>query len=138
MLSLIDLRPRLLRPGGISRKDLEKVVGPIDSAQDQGEGAHPAPGMHPRHYSPRTPLYLVANGKLPAQGHGIYLKYEHPPSRSDIVVQQMPTLSSQYAAVLYKVLHQADAGNFEWIAVDRPPSNARLGGNQRSPQTRSH
>jgi L-threonylcarbamoyladenylate synthase len=78
--------------------------------------------MHPRHYSPRTTLYLTANGKVPDQGHGIYLRHQHPPSRADVAVHQMPQSAAGYAAALYEVLHQADAGNYNWIAVDLPPS----------------
>ena len=112
----------LLRPGGISRSALEAVIGPMASAQEIQGGAHPAPGMHPRHYSPRTPLHLTSNGKLPDQGGGIYLQHQHPPSRTNIATQQMPKSASDYAATLYEVLHHADAGNYEWIAVDLPPS----------------
>jgi len=114
--------PVLLRPGGISRTALEAVVGPLTSAQEIRAGAHPAPGMHPRHYSPRTPLHLTSNGKLPDQGRGVYLQHQHPPSRTNIAIQQMPKSASDYSATLYEVLHHADAGNYEWIAVDLPPS----------------
>ncbi len=125
-LQLKEPRPVLLRPGGISRTELEAIVGPIASAQEVLSGAHPAPGMHPRHYSPRTPLYLVANGKLPDQGprklRGLYLQHQHPPSRPDIAIQQMPQPASGYATALYQALHQADAGNYDWIAIDLPPN----------------
>jgi L-threonylcarbamoyladenylate synthase len=115
-------KPMLLRPGGISRQALEAIVGPVASAHEVQAGAHPAPGMHPRHYSPRTPLYLVSNGKLPDQGKGIYLQHRHPPSDAHVTIHQMPQTPAEYAAALYEVLHQVDAGNYEWIAVDLPPS----------------
>jgi len=122
VLSLAEPTPILLRPGGISRTELEAVVGPIASSQEVQPGAHPAPGMHPRHYSPRTTLYLVTNGRLPDQGQGIYLQHQHPPSRESIQTIQMPAAAADYAAALYEVLHQADAGSYNWIAVDLPPS----------------
>src|SRR6202521_5768300 len=62
VLSLAGRRPILLRPGGISRTELETIVGPVAFAQEAQAGAHPSPGMHPRHYSPRTPLLLVKDG----------------------------------------------------------------------------
>jgi L-threonylcarbamoyladenylate synthase len=124
--------PVLLRPGGISRRELEAVVGPIASAYEVQAGAHPAPGMHPRHYSPRTPLYLVMNGKLPGQGQGqrqdqgqgLYLQHLHPPNCANfgVTIQQMPHSAGDYGAALYEVLHQADAGNYNWIALDLPPT----------------
>src|SRR6185295_1812246 len=42
----------LLRPGMISLDAIEQFSA-------RPGGAHPAPGMHERHYSPRTPLILV-------------------------------------------------------------------------------
>ena len=129
VLSLAEPRPTLLRPGGISRAQLEAVVGPIAVALEVQAGSHPAPGMHPRHYSPRTNLYLVTNGNLPERlldsehGKGIYLQHRHPlrRSRTGIAFHQMPPSAADYAAALYDVLHQADAGNYDWIAIDLPP-----------------
>jgi hypothetical protein len=40
----------------------------------------------------------------------------------NITIHQMPQSAADYAAVLYEVLHQADAGNYDWIAVDLAPS----------------
>jgi L-threonylcarbamoyladenylate synthase len=90
--------------------------------------------MHPRHYSPRTPLFLVANGNLPDEGQGqcqgVYLQLANPPKRPNISSEidakiaaiQMPTSATDYAAALYEKLHQADAANADWIAVDQPPN----------------
>jgi L-threonylcarbamoyladenylate synthase len=119
-------QPILFRPGGIPRTEIESVlgstVGTIATAADPAAGPHPAPGLHPRHYSPRTTLYLAANGNLPDRGQGIYLQHRHPPSRADITIHQMPQSAADYTAALYEVLHQADAANYNWIAVDLPPN----------------
>jgi L-threonylcarbamoyladenylate synthase len=123
VLSLAGPEPVLLRPGGISRTELEAIAGPVASAQEVEAGAHPSPGMHPRHYSPRTPLLLVKDGKLPDQGPGVYLQHQHLPSRESTQTIQMPAAAADYAAALYEVLHQADAGNYNWIAVDLPPNS---------------
>lgn len=120
VLSLVEARPVLLRPGGISRAELESVLGPIDSAEAPSGVAHPAPGMHPRHYSPRTPLFLVSNGELPA-GRGIYLQHMRPLHSAGVESIQMPLSAGEYAARLYSALHQADDANADWIAVDLPP-----------------
>lgn len=127
VLSLAELQPVLLRPGGISRQALESVIGPIASAQgglgrEVPIGAHPSPGMHARHYSPRTSLLLVSNGKLPEQGKGIYLQHTHAATRPTVTTVQMPTAAADYAAALYGKLHQADEANADWIAVDVPPT----------------
>ncbi len=122
VLSLVGPEPVLLRPGGISRTELEAIVGPVASAPEAQAGAHPSPGMHPRHYSPRTPLLLVKDGKLPDQGQGIYLQHQRLPSRESVRTIQMPADAADYGAALYEILHQADAGNYNWIAVDLPPN----------------
>ncbi len=139
VLSLAEAKPTLLRPGGIPRIELEAIIGPVAIAREVQAGAHPSPGMHPRHYSPRTSLYLAANGKLPDQGQGqeqeqgerqgLYLRHHNPPSRANIstnitiTIHQMPQSAADYAAALYEVLHLADNRNYNWIAVDVPPSS---------------
>jgi L-threonylcarbamoyladenylate synthase len=122
VLSLVGPVPTLLRPGGISRSELEAMIGSIAFAQETPTGAHPAPGMHPRHYSPRTPLFLTTKGRLPDTGQGIYFQYEHPPNRTNVTVRQMPRSVVDYASLLYAALHQADTANYPWIAVDLPPN----------------
>jgi L-threonylcarbamoyladenylate synthase len=122
VLSLAGPNPTLLRPGGIPRTALEEIVGPIAVASEVPAGAHPSPGMHPRHYSPRTTLYLTTSGAVPEEGRGIYLQHLHSPSRVDVLTRQMPRSPSEYAASLYDALHQADGSGCFWIAVDLPPS----------------
>ena len=66
--SIVDVRdparPRLLRPGAISKAQLERVLGrPVRYTQSVGRAdvAQLAPGMLTRHYSPRTPVVLHAD-----------------------------------------------------------------------------
>src|SRR5580704_6649008 len=80
VLSLVAEGPVLLRPGGISRQQIEAIIGPVTLQAEAPQHAHPSPGMHPRHYSPRTPLLLIGNGNVPATGRGAYLQLRHPPS----------------------------------------------------------
>ena len=66
--TIVDLRdparPRLLRPGAITRAQLEQVLGcrvPTGkSARQPAPGAQLAPGLLTQHYSPRTPVTLHA------------------------------------------------------------------------------
>jgi L-threonylcarbamoyladenylate synthase len=120
----------LLRPGGISRTAIEALIGPVLSAADPIAGAHPSPGMHPRHYSPRTPLFLIQDGnwtelehqgKSSQPGKGLYLQHSIPPNR-DVTIHQMPRSAAEYAAALYGTLHHADMQSYKWIAVDVPPA----------------
>jgi len=121
VLSLTGPRPVLLRPGGIARAELETVIGQVSMETGTPGGAHPSPGMHPRHYSPRTRLLLIEEGKVPTEGKGIFLQHRHPPTRKDVDTVQMPDTAIAYAAVLYETLHVADDSGSDWIAADLPP-----------------
>jgi L-threonylcarbamoyladenylate synthase len=120
VLSLAGDRPVLLRPGGVSRQQIEDVIGPVFVQSEASEVAHPAPGMHPRHYSPRTKLLLVRDGEVPAEGAGAYLQLREPPRREVREIVQMPHDAPAYAAELYRVLHALDAKGYDWIAVEQP------------------
>jgi L-threonylcarbamoyladenylate synthase len=78
--------------------------------------------MHPRHYSPRTPLLLVRGGDLPAHGRGAYLYREGGYSGpAGMRAVEMPAEAGAYAALLYETLHTLDAEGLDWIAVEQPP-----------------
>ncbi|MBN1438407.1 MAG: threonylcarbamoyl-AMP synthase [Anaerolineales bacterium] len=53
--------PVLLRPGGVSRADLEAVLGPVRIARP-GERITASPGRRPRHYAPDARLILCPGG----------------------------------------------------------------------------
>lgn len=57
--------PTILRPGGITREQLEAVIGrvEVDPALSGGEEKPKAPGMKYRHYAPEAPLYLVSGSR---------------------------------------------------------------------------
>lgn len=123
VLSLVGERPVLLRPGGISRAEIEAVIGPLADAPEPPSGeSHASPGLHPRHYSPRTRLYLVENGEVPREGSGAYLQFAHFPHHTVAEIVVMPLDAASYAARLYDVLHLLDGKGFDWIAVDSPPN----------------
>ncbi|MCP3739789.1 L-threonylcarbamoyladenylate synthase [Rossellomorea sp. BNER] len=53
--------PVILRPGGVTREQLEEIVGTVevDPSLKEGKGAPKSPGMKYTHYAPNAPLYLV-------------------------------------------------------------------------------
>jgi L-threonylcarbamoyladenylate synthase len=62
VLDLVADVPVILRPGGITPEELEKVIGKVkvDPGADGGDVSRPrSPGMKYRHYAPRVPLVLV-------------------------------------------------------------------------------
>jgi len=105
-------RLKLLRPGMIA-------LGEIEQAAAQAGEAHPSPGMHEKHYSPRTRLILVCSAsELPDRtGAYVWRAALGPAARA----VRMPLDAAPYAAQLYRVLHQLDTENWPWIAVEMPP-----------------
>jgi L-threonylcarbamoyladenylate synthase len=62
------LRPVLLRPGGIARADIERVLGrPLIEPPAGTSEAPLAPGQLASHYAPRTPLRLDAQRVEPGE-----------------------------------------------------------------------
>ncbi|RPF54096.1 L-threonylcarbamoyladenylate synthase [Aquisalibacillus elongatus] len=53
--------PMILRPGGITRSDIESVIGPVDVAPAMIEKneAPRSPGMKYKHYAPDAPIWIV-------------------------------------------------------------------------------
>ena len=136
VLSLAGSQPILLRPGGISRTEIESLIGPIAAAVDPPTSPHPAPGLHPRHYSPRTTLYLATNGKLPDQGQGIYLQYQNPPNRPQ---HYHPPDAAIRRRLRSRALRSSPPGRRRELRLDRRRSRAqraRVGSHPRSPETR--
>lgn len=128
VLSLTGRKPVLLRPGMVTRVQIEELIGPVLEATDQkvaADAAHPSPGMHRRHYSPRTPLVLVEDGRLPP-GRGAYLRLSGSAMAAKVVT--MPASPGGYATVLYDTLHALDRESWEWIAVERPPESVEWAG----------
>jgi len=106
VISLVCARPRILRPGVISRTDIEAVIGPVEV----GAGAE-SPGQHPKHYSPRTRVVL---GDSPSEGQGVRWA--------------MPSDPTVCAEQLYRALHELDAHGYDWIAIDLPPDTPEWAG----------
>lgn len=111
VVSIANRKLTLLRPGMIPFPQLELATAQAD--------AHPAPGMHERHYSPRTPLYLVASPEHLPQGKGAYVWWNQSATLERNVL--LPAKPTAYAARLYDVLHTLDHEGWPWIAVEAPP-----------------
>jgi L-threonylcarbamoyladenylate synthase len=109
VLSLASATPTLLRPGMVSQSEIEAVTGPVSAPSPAGaRAAHASPGMHAKHYAPKTPFYLLKPGEAPPSGRGKLLR--------------MPRDAAGYAASLYAELHRADNEGWDWIAVEEPPA----------------
>ncbi|MEO8099538.1 MAG: L-threonylcarbamoyladenylate synthase [Acidobacteriota bacterium] len=103
---------RLLRRGMIS-------LGQVEEAHAEAGSAHAAPGMHHRHYSPKTPLRIVKHPNELPDEDGAYVWHSLPALAKRFV--QLPANPEKYAAQLYATLHTLDAEGWPWIAVEAPP-----------------
>jgi L-threonylcarbamoyladenylate synthase len=114
--TVLSLEPLLLlRAGMVTRQEIEAVMSGEVGVPSAVAGAHPSPGMHLRHYSPRTPLLLVRGGAIPGRGRGAYVGFDAA------ATVRMPLDPAAYGAALYSTLHRLDDGQLDWIAVERPP-----------------
>ncbi len=119
VLSIVD-DPLLLRPGMVSREQIEAVIGPVRVAGAAAtEAGHASPGLHLRHYSPVTPLVLVTLGEALPAGRGAHMFITAPRPAARAVA--MPNDAEEYGAALYRTLYELDAQGHDWIAVEVPP-----------------
>lgn len=105
---------RLLRPGGVSRGQLEAVCGRLE-VDDAAEGAKPSPGMYSRHYAPKAEVRLVE--RISGGAAGLVLGAT---AGSNQVA--MPPQAAEYARALYHALHELDASGAQVIEVEAPPA----------------
>jgi L-threonylcarbamoyladenylate synthase len=119
--TVIDLNgstPTLLRPGGIVREDLEKVIGPI-ILSDGSNDMKRSPGMLERHYAPSIPLRL--NAKKANSGEA-FLAFGSTVNTHHLNLSRLGDLK-EAAANLFAMLRMLDQPNFRGIAVMRIPTS---------------
>jgi len=108
----------LLRPGGITSDDLEKIVGQLAIA-DGSSDAPRSPGMLARHYAPATPVIL--NASCPETA-GAFLGFG--PNMPDATLNLSVSGSLREAAAnLFAMLRQLDIGKFQSIAISPIPED---------------
>jgi L-threonylcarbamoyladenylate synthase len=122
-------QPTLLRPGSITRLDLEQVLGtPVAESADD---APRAPGRLERHYAPRTPLEVVPVDRLGSRLAALFhlrvavlapaaalQSLRAPPA----VQLPAPDDAVAYARDLYANLHELDHAAADRIVVSAPPA----------------
>src|SRR5262249_474778 len=121
----------LLRPGGVPRRDIERVLGhalvqlPRDAESDNGQPL--APPILTSHYPPRTPLRLNASTVGPDEA---LLAFGPPAEGADRAAAVMNLSArgdlNEAAANLFGYLRALDAGQAASIAV-MPIPNEGLG-----------
>ena len=117
VVSLLDGPPRLLRPGAVTRSQIETLVGPL---ADAGADAGRSPGRLARHYAPSSPVRL--NVADPAPGEA-WLAFGDAPGGPGIFNLSPTGNLNEAAANLFTFLRAADRLSPIAIAVAPIPHN---------------
>ena len=127
--TIVDLSgavPRVLRPGRITRAQVEAVLGrPLDAGKHSSDAPRHSGGLD-AHYAPRTPTRVVGATELDATlaSHGAarcaVLGIGKAPAGVAAAVA-LPADVQAYAHGLYAALRDLDARGAAVILVERPP-----------------
>lgn len=112
VVSFLDGAPKLLRPGGVSRGEIEQTIGMALAVESHAARPH-APGQLPSHYAPRAEIRLHAEAPRAGEAYlGFGPLHAHGPytlsASGDLV---------EAAASLFRLLHDIDATGAKAIAV---------------------
>jgi L-threonylcarbamoyladenylate synthase len=120
--------PSILRPGGVTREDLEAALGQPVGAD--GASRIRVPGQHPSHYAPRAHVILVepeeiAGAAERAQEQGRLVGVMLPPDLADLPVKAhavvaIPDSPAAYARGLYGYLRELDLRGCDLIIASLP------------------
>jgi L-threonylcarbamoyladenylate synthase len=136
--TIIDLsgnRPKLLRPGHITRHDIEAVlqtelmiISPQSEQTRQSEMR--APGMMAVHYAPATQAMLCPADHLPEMIQELnfrnkkigILAYSLEWAENKLIrIIRLPEQADDYAQALYASLRELDSLQLDIILVEQPP-----------------
>ncbi|MBV7700560.1 L-threonylcarbamoyladenylate synthase [Streptomyces sp. TRM70350] len=120
--------PSILRPGGVTREDLETVLGCPLAVHSTSRVR--VPGQHPSHYAPRARVVLVEPEKVIGEaelaqelGHqvGVLLppSFANTPVKAHAVVV-VPGSPAAYARGLYGFLRELDQQRCDLIVASLP------------------
>jgi L-threonylcarbamoyladenylate synthase len=110
-------RPRLLRPGAVTRDQIEALIGPLADAEAD---ARRSPGRLARHYAPHLPLRLEA--EAPGADEA-FLAFGPGAPEGPRVWNLSPSGDlAEAAANLFRFLRAADASGARAISVAPIPS----------------
>jgi L-threonylcarbamoyladenylate synthase len=124
--TIVDLSggaPTVLRPGHISKRELEDALG-VGFAEKSEDVPRHSGGLE-RHYAPRTPARLVPTHELDREIARLkdkvaVLAFSRPDERVDFWLR-MPREPAAYAQRLYAALRELDGAACEAILIEAPP-----------------
>jgi L-threonylcarbamoyladenylate synthase len=125
IVSFLENKPRLLRPGGVSLEEIESILGKVEISPIKDKPS--VPGMFPRHYAPRTPIVLDWDdnhldsyedkriGLLAFQEPAHFLKFQH------IEVLSKKGDFREAAVNLFSAIRRLDALDLDLILAEAVP-----------------
>jgi L-threonylcarbamoyladenylate synthase len=120
VLDLTSDQAAVLRPGGVSSKQIEDVLGEAVTS-DRDQGVVRSPGTRYRHYAPKTPVQLVlGDGPLAKPANALVISPDVSPDRS---VDGFYGYGGDYgllASELYDRFRQADLEVRSVIMISPP------------------
>ena len=110
VVALLD-EARLLRPGAVTRAEIEAVIGPLLEAEGD---AKRSPGRLARHYAPNAPVRLDASAPRPGEA---YLAFGPAPDGERVWTLTATGDLHEAAANLFAFLRAADRSGPVAIAI---------------------
>ena len=130
VLDLSTNPPTLLRPGGVTVEDLNRVIGAITVGSAAKSQQPAGPGMLPSHYAPRTPLQIRETVSHPEDtGRFGLLAFQEPVSLDGWQAVEVLSESGdlvEAAANFFAALRRLDAVGLDAIIAE-PFPNEGLG-----------
>jgi len=137
--TIVDLsgnRPKLLRPGHITRHEIEAVLQTeliiVSTQSEQSNQAEMrAPGMMVVHYAPVTEAMLCPVDRLSEMLQELTLRNKkigmlvyslEQPENGLTRIIRMPEQTNDYAQALYASLRELDSLQLDMILVEQPPN----------------
>jgi len=122
--------PTILRPGGVSRGQLEAILGRVNERGGVASAttAASSPGQHPVHYAPTTPAFRFETwqrGLVRSETEGrpngmLVLSQLNEFDRYGPIIA-MPNDPPQYQRRLYAALRELDGTGLRAIYIEVPP-----------------
>ncbi|WP_028604509.1 L-threonylcarbamoyladenylate synthase [Ottowia thiooxydans] len=123
--------PVVLRPGQLSRQEIERVAGARVLTKEELSAPDPqAPGTLSAHYAPAARVRLMAAGELrtaldllgaDAKNIAVWSRAELKSASRQIVLRRMPSDAAVAAQQLFAVLRDFDEEGVRLIWVETPP-----------------